>query len=94
MKIYYNIETEEYITEKQLFRLFLDFKADPHNGCDYDFNHFISNCMTANNGSLQTITGRICSLEKFFKTLTEEPEEQEIIGKQLEVLQIIANNDQ
>ena len=94
MNVYYDIETEEYITEKQLLRLFLDFKTDPDNNCDYDFSHFISNCMTANNGTLQTITGRICSLEKLFKTLTEEPEEQEIIKKQLEVLRIIANNEQ
>ena len=93
MKLYYDIENDEYITEKQLFRLFLDFKTDPDNGCDYDFSHYISNCLTVNNGSLQTITGRICSLEKLFKTLTEEPEEQEIIEKQLEVLRIIARSE-
>jgi hypothetical protein len=94
MRVYYNVENDEYITEKELYKSFLEYKADPENCCDYDFRHYISNCMTANNGILQTITERIRHLEKIFKTLTEEQEEQEIIGKQLEVLRIIARNEQ
>lgn len=94
MKIYYDIENDEYITEKELYNLFLKYKMDPANCCDYNFRHYVSNCMTENNGTLQTIAKRISNLEKLFKTLTEEPEEQEIISKQLEVLRIIARNSQ
>ena len=74
MKIYYDVDQNEYITEKQLFREYS--KAKSLDGTiDYDFNHYISNCLTINNGSLYTKEQRIKQLEKQVINLETEQTE-------------------
>jgi hypothetical protein len=51
--IYYDIRTEEYITESELFEEYENY-LDENN--DYiTFSQFINNCLTINNGTLERV---------------------------------------
>ena len=86
---FYCIETGEYITREQLVKEFSELKkADPVQ-YDYSFSHYIMNCLTSNNGSLQTMQQRKNNLEKqyFFCCIDEQETELDSTEEKESILQ-------
>ena len=52
--IYYDIETEEYITESDLFEEYEGYLDSPESE-NISFAQFINNCLTINNGTLERV---------------------------------------
>ena len=52
--IYYDTETEEYITESDLFEEYEDYLDSPESE-NISFAQFINNCLTINNGTLERV---------------------------------------
>ena len=94
-RYYYCIKTDEYITREQLAKEFSELKkADPKQ-YDYDFSHYLMNCLTINNGSLETMQQRknyiakqifLYSLDGF-DTDTDFSEEIESLKQELQKLE-------
>lgn len=91
-KYYYCIETDEYITMEQLEKEYNELKkADPEQ-YNYDFSHYLMNCLTINNGSLETMQQRKNYITKQifmysfdgFETETEYTEEIESLKQELQ----------
>ena len=74
MKIYFDIETDEYVTEKQLFDEYKQAKKEDST-IDYDFTHYVNNCLTINNGSLYTVKQKIEQLKNQVDILVTEQKE-------------------
>lgn len=93
MRYYYDIETEKYISESELRTIFGNLKQE-NSDIDYSFLHFISNCLTRNNGSLETLQTRKAYLckELFEYSLsgyeTETDFTEEISGIEKEIAYI------
>ena len=66
MIYYYDIEQEKYISRDELQNIFNQLKTENPSEYDYSFSHFIMNCSTLHNGSLQTIYQRKQNLEKLY----------------------------
>lgn len=52
--IYYDTETEEYITESDLFEEYEGYLDNPESE-NISFAQFINNCLTINNGTLERV---------------------------------------
>lgn len=53
-RIYYDIDTEDYITESDLRKRYIDFVDDENN--EYiSFSEYINNCLVINGGNLETV---------------------------------------
>lgn len=52
--IYYDTETEEYITESDLFEEYEGYLDSPESE-NISFAQFINNCLTINNGTLERV---------------------------------------
>lgn len=52
--IYYDIETEEYVTESDLFEEYEGYLDNPESE-NISFAQFINNCLTINNGTLEKV---------------------------------------
>ena len=52
--IYYDTETEEYITESDLFEEYESYLNNPESE-NISFAQFINNCLTINNGTLERV---------------------------------------
>ena len=70
MRYYYDIEQEKYISRHELQKIFERFKADNPCEYNYDFSRFVMNCLTINNGPIQTLYQRKSNLEKLFFTVS------------------------
>ena len=81
MKYYHDIKTDEIISEKTLFLEFAKNKKLQPNEYNYSFGHFIENCLTSNNGSIEAVRTYAVKLDKELKTIESdeytEPEEVE-----------------
>lgn len=55
MRKFIDIETNETITEKQLFDEFIMMKEKQPLEYWYSFSEYVNNCMTKNNGTLEEI---------------------------------------
>ena len=90
MKFYHDIETDEIISENALFLEFTKNKKIQPNEYNYSFDHFIKNCLTSNNGSLEAIGTYAMKLEKELKTIKSdeytEPDEIESLQREIENL--------
>lgn len=52
--IYYDIEREEYLTEKDLRNEYEDYLEEQDND-RITFEQFVNNCLTTNNGTLEKV---------------------------------------
>jgi len=57
MKRFYCIETGEYITQEQLEKEYQEFRQEG-TATEENFSEYLNNCMTENNGSLDTLETR------------------------------------
>ena len=64
MRYYYDIEQQEYIPESELRAIYNQLRTEQPDNYDYSFLHFISNCLTQNNGSLESVIIRKNKLVK------------------------------
>lgn len=94
MRYYYDIEQEKYISREQLKNTFEQLKTENPDEYNYSFPHFVMNCLTSNNGSLQTLSQRKTALEKafFFATMdefelgTDDTSESEGVKKEIDYI--------
>lgn len=57
MTRFYDIESGEFITSETLYREYLANRAAAPDEFNYSFMDYISNCLTAHNGTLEVVKG-------------------------------------
>ena len=72
--MFYNFETDEYITRSELFKSYMQDITDKSQDYNATFEHYIESCLYINNGSLYRLDDRINELETRHKKLTVSDE--------------------
>ena len=55
MRRFYDINTEEIVTEEQLARELAELQTEDHEHDGFTLDEFIDNCLTIHNGTLEEI---------------------------------------